>query len=204
MFRKFIVPGFRRRWGALHYSERTEEWEEGAYVSTTKFAGRLLKNLREMKAMMLSREWQTMDDYEKANVIRTLGEIITLITVIILANVAIKMAGDDDDDHDKAWNFLAYQALRLRSEFLFFVSPMAAMQILRSPAASISVVENTFKLLSQVVGPGWDEYQQGPWKDHLKIEKTLIDLSIGVRQVYRLRNIEEQVTMMKSKVIRSQ
>ena len=111
---------------------------------------------------------------------------------------------DDDDENKMMWNFMAYQALRLRSELLFFISPTAAMQILRSPAAAVSVLENTIKLFTQVTGPGWEEYQQGPWKGHLKIEKTLIDMSIGVKQVYRLRNLAQQVQMMKANIVRTQ
>ena len=62
MFRKFVIPGFRRRWGSYHYSERVKEFQEGAYVSTAKFARRLIKNLGETKQFMLSREWAIASD----------------------------------------------------------------------------------------------------------------------------------------------
>jgi hypothetical protein len=209
MFRRFVVPTFLRRWGPKRYEERTEEYEEGMYVTTAKFGRRLIRNLEETKSFMLSREWATADDMTKANVIRTIGEVITITSAIILANVAISLAKNaqeqqDEDTAMKMWNFMAYQALRLKAEFLFYVSPQSAMQILRSPAASISMVENTIKLATQVMGPGWQDYQQGPFKGHLKLEKTLIDMSIGVKQYYRLREMGDQVGLMKSGIIRSQ
>ena len=115
-----------------------------------------------------------------------------------------KGLGDDEDKELVMWNFLAYQALRLKSELLFFVSPTASMQILRSPAASMSMVENTIKLVTQVFGPGWQEYQQGPFKDQLKIKKTLIDMTVGVKQYYRLQSLGQQVNLMQSNVVRTQ
>jgi hypothetical protein len=139
-----------------------------------------------------------MGDYEKANIIRSVGEISALLAMIVLAAVAVKFAGDDDREDDIFWNFVAYQTLRLKAELLFFTSPAQAMKILRSPAASVSVINNTLELATQVFGPGWQDYQQGPWKDHMKIEKTLIDMTIGVRQYYRLRDIGSQVNLWKS------
>lgn len=197
MFRKFIVPGFRRRWGARRYEERTEEFVEGNYRTTLRFANNLIKSLRVKKALMLSREWALMSDMEKANIIRSISEIVALIIVTVLASVAVKFAGDDDKEGDLMWNFIAYQTLRLKSELLFFSSPTQTMKILRSPAASITIVENTLKLLTQLTGPGWEDYQQGPWKDHMKIEKTLMDMTIGVKQYYKLRDIGELVDVWK-------
>jgi hypothetical protein len=198
MFRKFIVPGARRRWGARRYEERTEEFVEGNYRSMMRFVGQLYKDLRAHKAVALSKRWATMGDYEKANIIRSVGEISALLAMIVLAAVAVKFAGDDDREDDIFWNFVAYQTLRLKAELLFFTSPAQAMKILRSPAASVSVINNTLELATQVFGPGWQDYQQGPWKDHMKIEKTLIDMTIGVRQYYRLRDIGSQVNLWKS------
>ncbi|MBU1338650.1 MAG: hypothetical protein KKD56_06255, partial [Acidobacteria bacterium] len=37
---------------------------------------------------------------EKANIIRSIGETIALISAIILAHVAVKMSGDDDSEDD--------------------------------------------------------------------------------------------------------
>ena len=68
----------------------------------------------------------------------------------------------------------------------------------------MSMVEGLAKLLSQLTGPGWQEYQQGPFKGDLKLKKTMIDLTVGVKQYYRARELGEQVGLMKSNVIRTQ
>lgn len=197
MYRKFILPGARRRWGARRYEERTEEVHEGNYRTMINFNVQLMKNLRQYKAVMLSKEWAKLDDEEKANMYRAIGEVVSLILAMILIKVATKLASDDDKEGDLFWNFMSYQVLRLKSELMFFISPPQAMKILRSPAASISVVENIFKILQDLTGPGFEEYEQGPWKGHLKIEKKLIDMTIGVRQYFRLRDIGEQIPLWK-------
>jgi hypothetical protein len=198
MFRKFIVPGARRRWGSRRFEGRVDEYVEGNYISMIKFVKQIYKDLRAHKAVVLSRQWASMSDYEKANIVRATGEIVALIAIAVLAAVAVKFAGDDDKEDDVFWNFVAYQTLRLKAELLFFISPAQALKILRSPAASLGVINNTITLFTQLTGPGWQDYQQGPWKDHMKIEKTLIDMTIGVRQYYRLRDIGTQVNLWKS------
>jgi hypothetical protein len=209
MFRRFIIPTFKRRWGGEHFNTRSDNFEEGMYVSTAKFARQLLRNMNQSKEFMLSKEWATADSMVKSNVIRTFGDIITICSAIILANVAISMAKNakqkkDEEWQMKMWNFMAYQALRLKAEYLFYTSPKAMMQILRSPAASLSTFENTIKLFEQLCGPGWQEYQQGPWKGQMKIKKTLIDMSIGVKQYYRLRDMGQQVGMMQAGIVKTQ
>lgn len=194
MFRKFVVPGFKRRWGSRRYEEGIEEFVEGDYRTVINFTGKLIKNLKAKKALMMSDEWAQLTEMEKANVYRALGEVVALIMVMVIASIALGLRDDDDKDK-RSWNFIAYQALRIKSELLFFISPSAAMQILRSPAAGISMTEDVIKLTTQVFGSGYEDYQQGPWKDHMKIEKTLVDLTIGAKQYYKLRDINEIVDL---------
>jgi hypothetical protein len=209
MFRRFVVPTFLRRWGSEYYNERIEDYQGGMYVSTAKFGRQLVKNLQETKSFMLSREWAIADNLTKTNVIRSIGEVVTILSSIILANAAISIAKNakerDQEKKDAVmWNFMAYQALRLEAEFRFYTSPMEAMKILRSPAATMSMVDGIAKLASQLTGPGWQEYKQGPFKGDLKLKKTLIDLTVGVKQYYRARELGEQVSLMKSNIIRTQ
>ena len=43
MFRKFIVPGFRRRWDTEKINEALGEFTEGSYRTTGKFVKNLFK-----------------------------------------------------------------------------------------------------------------------------------------------------------------
>jgi hypothetical protein len=215
MFRKFIVPGFRRRWGRMEYYERLGQFAEGNYITTGKFIGtagahifgkedenderlflqRLMGNLESFKFAMLREDWATLSDHEKANIARTIGEIGFLVLAIIMANLAMGIKVDTDDpDEERFWAFIAYQAYRLQNELLFYTPKLdSSLSILRSPAASISVIENISKLAGQVFHP-FDVYQSGAWKGRPKIYKTLMNMTPIERQFYRLRDIADQIS----------
>ena len=201
MFRKFLVPGWRRRFGKKHVNNLSESFVEGNYQAFARFLPQFFKDLGTFQVSLMSEHWQQLTRTEKANIKRTLGEIMFLTAAIILANIFSK-AGEDDDEN---WwySFLAYQALRLRAELAFYVHPGQSMQILRSPAASMSVVENTLKLFGQMVQPvfngefAFERYKRGNWKGRLKIEKTLINFVPGVKQMYRLRDVDDLATWLK-------
>lgn len=216
MFRKFIIPGFRRRYGRMSYNERLGQFTEGSYVTTFKFLGnavfkpmfgkeatdpeaafinRLIEDLGSYKMSIFKARWVMLSDHEKANITRTVSEVGFLIVAIILANIAMSFKGEGDDDaEEQFWAFIAYQAYRFQNELLFFTPKLdSAMSILRSPAASMSVVENLIKLSGQVFHPG-DVYERGNWKGKLKITRTLVDMVPVRRQLYRLSNIEDNLT----------
>jgi len=150
----------------------------------------------------IAAHWKDLNDHEKANIRRTLSEVAFLLSCVILGNLAItQLKNDDDDDNDdeKFWSFLAYQALRLKAEILFFVLPNQTMSILRSPMASMSFVENLIKLSGQMWNIN-DVYERGPWKGEPKIKKTLTNMTPGYRQYYRLRDLQDQLSWFSSKL----
>jgi hypothetical protein len=197
MFRKFIVPGFKRRYGRKQYIQRLDQFTEGNYVTTFNFLKNLKKDLKIFKYSLMSEEWAALSDHEKANIRRAIGEVTALLSTIALAHFAFSKVTDDDDE-DHFWAFVAYQAFRLRAELLFF-SPKVdeAMSIMRSPMASMSVIENTIRLMDQMFNP-LDQYERGPWKGQYKISKTLINFVPMWKQYYKLRDVEEQIPWFKN------
>ena len=142
-------------------------------------------------------DWATMSDHERANIWRTTNELIFLMAAIALSLVVMKDVDDDDDD-DWLLGFIEYQALRLKTELLFFTPKLdEAFSILRSPAASVSVLENIIELSGQIFEP-LERYERGPWKGRLKIEKDVMDMIPMYRQYYRLRDISEQSSWFRS------
>jgi len=220
LFRHFIVPGFRRRWGREKYIERLGQFVEGNYITTGKFIGdvggrifgktdenseldffsRLINNLQSFKFSLWKQDWAAMTDHEKANIQRTLYEVGFLVLAVILSNIAMHFKGEADDDDDefaqKYWSFVAYQTYRLQNELLFFTPKLdSAFSILRSPAASISFLENLIELSGQIFHP-LDIYEAGPWKGRSKIIKTTNNMLPLLRQYYRLRDLEVQIPWM--------
>jgi len=195
MFRKFVVPGFKRRYGRRQYIQRLDQFTEGNYVTTVNFLNNLRKDMKILKLAMMSDEWAALSDHEKANIKRTLGEVTALLSMIIIGNFAFAKMGEDDDEW--YWGMLAYQALRLKTELLFF-SPKIdeAMTILRSPMASMSVMENSIRLLDQMFSP-LEMYERGPWKGQPKIKKTLINFVPMYKQYYKIRDVDELTVWFK-------
>jgi len=196
MFRKFVVPGFRRRWGREMFIERIGQYVEGNYISTIKFFRNYWRDLFGLKFALMSENWAALSDHEKANIRRTLAEATFVIGAIIAAS-ALAKAGDDDDDE---WliSFLAYQSYRLRAELLFFTPKIdEAWSILRSPMASMAVLQNLIDLAGQLSHPA-ELYERGPWKGQLKLKKIMFDFIPIYKQIYKARDIEQQISWFRN------
>lgn len=197
MFRKFIVPGFRRRWATRNYNERLGQYTEGNYITTARFFKNYWKDLVSLKFALMSENWAGLSDHEKANVRRTLSEAAFLMATIVIATTLYKMG--EGDDEDKWWaSFLTYQAYRLKTELLFFTPKIdEAWSILRSPMASMAVLQNIIDFSNQLGQPG-EVYERGPFKGQLKLKRIMLDFVPLYKQFYKARDIEEQISWFKN------
>jgi hypothetical protein len=194
-FRKFIMPGWKRRWSGRRYIQRLDQFTEGNYITTGRFVKELVKDMKILNLALMSEEWASLSPHEKANVKRTAGELAFLAMTIVLASAIFSMDGDDEDE----WftSFMAYQLYRFQSELMFFVNPGDAMKILRSPMASMSVIENIGKFIDQSFSPG-ERYERGPWKGELKIKRTMVNFVPIYKQYYRARDVDQQITFFRN------
>jgi len=207
LFRRFIVPGFKRRWQGRDRDNRLDsinnllgDYQEGYYRTFGHFAKLMMKDLITFKFEAIRAHGRTMTKQERANLVRFTSEMAFFLTTVIMSALALRMKAADDDKDNIVLDNLAYQAMRLRSELSFFFNPQATMQILRSPMASMSQLESVIKLFGQVLYPitsgtlELERYKQGTWKDHLKIQKTIINLLPVTKQYYRVRDIGDQLS----------
>jgi hypothetical protein len=190
-FRKFIVSGFKRRWDSERYNNRLGDYTEGMYISFGKFIGQLFKETKAFTLHYGSR-YDSLSDMQKANVKRTTLELTFFLSMWVLSAALMNMDGDEDDD----WliSFLAYQSFRFKAELGFYWNIGEAMKILRSPMASMSTIESLGKLTYQLTFAPADVYERGPWKGHLKLEKYTYDMLPIVRSMYKLRDVEDQLS----------
>jgi hypothetical protein len=78
----------------------------------------------------------------------------------------------DDDEREEiqdayGYNFILYEAMRMRSETASYINPLDAYRVMRSPSAMASTFERLIKFSSQVMP--WnitEEYKRetGVWK----------------------------------------
>jgi len=173
MFRKFMRPGYNRRWRKLDYSFEGQAETEGYYRTFGRFAGSLIKDLKRGE-FLLKAHWEQMSPTERFNIMRTLGEIGFLLA-LMGAMIALNSLGDDDDDN---WfvNMFAYQVYRYQSELLFFIDPRQTMTLLKSPAAAVDQANKLIDFTFLLFKPGYamEEISKGRWKSYTRLEKASI------------------------------
>lgn len=156
LFRKWLYPSYKRRYGDKRYNQRLQEWEEGNYRTAAKFFMNVFKTMKATELGLIASYKKTKKDlksFERANMRRTKAEILTTLAVMSL--IAL-IAGLDDDDEERGWfeNMALFQLHRLNSEIVMYINPIEGMKILKSPAASMSSIETIIKLVIDVFDIG--------------------------------------------------
>jgi hypothetical protein len=86
-----------------------------------------------------------------------------------------------------------YQLYRYRAELTFYVSVPSMMNILRSPMASMSVLQVVGKTLDQLFNP-LEVYERGINKGEYKLLVDVRNMIPYYRQFYRLENLSNSVS----------
>ena len=215
MFRKWIVRGTSKRWGGIRFvgkdfadfdnendftsrfSLEGQQFEEGTYVSFLRF---LRKGFTQYK-FDLAKSFNAMTEYEKSNVRKTLTDFGSMIAFYAMYLLMSSMGEDEDDETMRRFLYMsAYWNRRTMGEIGFWLNPGDTLTILKSPAASISQIEKTFKLLEELVpGTGWNEFERksGRYeKGDLKILKRIDDLIPVKNQIFRYENPEDALSFI--------
>jgi len=191
MFRKFIVPGFKRRWGGRRFNNFLNDYTEGYYSTTGRYFKNLITESKSLSFSAMSESWKDLLPEEQANIRRTISEFSFMIIFSILSTAFLTLKGEaDDDDERRFYSALSYLTHRASSEYGFWWNPSAAMEVLRSPAASISTLENVIKMATQMFHP-FERYERGNWGGELKLTKNAIQLMPAIKQIYRIRDVED-------------
>jgi len=155
MYRKHLVPGYKRRYKGLSFDEELGAATEGIYVT---FYKTFIKDLITYKLNVASR-WKTYTKFEKAQIRKVLAELAIILATVVLLMLILPMIGGDDDDEDAlsksyAYNFVMYEALRMQSEtktYLPLIGIGDLYRTVRSPSAATTTVDRSIKLLVQIM-----------------------------------------------------
>ena len=178
MFRKWMVPSFRRRYGRANYNFMTESWYEGFYESLFIF---LANNIEDWKDDMthlrtvVTTNWSKLTPQEKANITRALTEVGTLIgitmTILLMGRVHMEDDKEGKGFSDWLYEMTMYQLYRLRTE-VGAMSPnlqlaKEAGTILAEPFAGMRVIENALSSVQALIPSNWKkEVKSGKYKGH--------------------------------------
>ena len=186
MLRSWFVTGQHDRWKSAGFDYNLNSVEEGFYRTgfrRTKETLSLLKkkNIIDMYGSDLSRleaikrHKNEREDFETLNMKRFRQELALIITFHIAAYVAAGYADDDDDDRDYQ-EVIAYLFRRLALEQGAYGNPADIFNIIKSPAATSTTIEDIVAL-----GSNWDklnkEVKRGHYNGFKEWQKKLIKLT---------------------------
>ena len=174
MFRKFMRPGYLRRFAKADYSYEGQFKTEGYYRTFGRFVKILARDLKHGQFILASR-WKDLSPADRYNMVRTIADAGYMAAIAILIQFVLPMIGGDDEDNWLAM-MTAYQANRLSTELRFYIDPRQTLKILQSPAAGIDQINRVLTLISTVANPwyAFEEIERGKWKGSTRIHKAAV------------------------------
>lgn len=219
MLRKWLIPGIQHRFRNLttmgknfeeledvdlYYNESGDEFQEGIYTTTARFLRQFNKELRTLQFTVVSAEWDKLTDKERGNIRQSIFEAGAMLGSYLAFLAFLAFAEDQDEE----WAYVpAFYMRRLFGELAFYAYPMETFRILRSPAASLSMVERLMGLATQGIydtvqvatGGEATRYLQGERKGDLKLwrkTKQLLPVSAQIE-----RNVEEALGYLQQMMV---
>lgn len=152
LYRKYFIPAMKRRWKKNGFDEELGASTEGIYIT---FYKTMMKDLVRYKGNIME-AWSTYTPFQKAQIRRTAAEITILMSLVGLLTVLAFMVGSGDDEDEelktnKIYNFVLYEAIRMRSETAQYINPGDVIRVMRSPSAIASTVERAMKFTNQIM-----------------------------------------------------
>jgi hypothetical protein len=215
MFRKWMPAGFRRRYRGIskvwvnqvpaeRWSQFYNDSHEGIYTTVVRFLWQAKREAQAAKAGELAMEqygryttnlkrlWENRSEMESANIRRTATELAALAAAWVLAGALRDMAEDAPEDEEPYWYLGAFVARRLQSELFFYSNLSEFMNILRTPAASLSFTEEILQVIWQGFSPT-EQYESGRRKGEYKIWKETTDILPLYKQFDSIFNAKERL-----------
>lgn len=196
-YRKWIVPSMQRRFKVGQYNYDIHSYTEGYYRTAAKFLMQEMHNIASKEFHIIA-DIKNLDDYQKANLRKAVGEIA--IFAMIRIAIAILRGIDDDDDRKNntyMMRMLEYQLYRLRTEIGAMMPGFSmvkeGVKILDSPMASVSLLEKVSQATDVFFPWRWKEIQSGRYKGWYRPFNTIVDLVPYNRDIYRTFHPEEAV-----------
>jgi hypothetical protein len=193
MYRKYIVPGWNRRWGGNKHNFITDTTQEGFYLTFINYFFGKNGVLTGKEKLAFAKSFKNLKDYEKANMFRAITGGVITACLSVLATCLAELGKDDDDD----WylSMLAYQSNRVLNELRFFYHPGSFLTIANSPFAGLDALEKISSLVDAVVSPSrWDEeLQSGRYKGWTRLEKAGLELAGPLKTIRDIAYPEEKL-----------
>jgi len=207
MYRKWIAPSIKRRYGSTKYNAMKGEFEEGYHTTLLKYlrdsivdaknnvteehsAMALLNIISDIKAVKdsMAMNWDKLSEYEKSNIKRATTELSIVTGLYLSCALSGKIPPkkkENDPEYQPTWwdRQVMSQIFRLRSEIGSQApTPMMineALHILRSPFAALGPITSTLNGFRLLTpAPYLQDIKSGRYKGHTKAYKYFRELPI--------------------------
>ena len=172
MYRKYLAPAYKRRFKKVGMDYELGAPTEGFYIT---FWKTMIRDLRDYQFNII-KNWATYSPFEKAQIRRVLAELAIVLALTALIYILKSLIPDDDDDPIKdtyMYNFILYQAIRMRSETKQNVPGVGLPDLwktVKSPSAATTSIDRIVKFADQAFVSIYDadarDYKRktGPWE----------------------------------------
>jgi len=157
-FRKYLYPSMRRRWSGDRVDYEMDEYQRGFALSFWRTLNRDL--LIYQKNWLKILKGDTSTTREKQDATKTLVSFGIWMSFVGLSAVLSQIVDADDDDEDIVYNYLLYNAVRMKSELSAFWNPMEMLRILKSPTILTTYLERVTRFVTQVAFDPFGEYER--------------------------------------------
>lgn len=176
-YRDWMRPAYNRRFAKRYKDVLLDEEREGYYNTAWKFGVQTIKDLTKGKVAIMQ-NFRNLSDMEKSNLKRCLAEVGQFWSIV--GTLALIDWDVEDEDKSLALSLLEYTLRRQVTEVGAVIPGpymlTEAMKVLDSPAACISVIDNTINLIKLLYPPYYsDELESGPYKGHSTAYKTVMN-----------------------------
>jgi hypothetical protein len=191
-YRDWIPAQFRYRFGAATSNLEKGGDVEGYYRTTGRFMQQLYNELKAGE-LNVKDAWSTLDDYQRANVKRTIAELIQYMVIVAIASIL----GGATKDRSWARRMLSYAAVRQKTELGALVPvfmPKEMVKIAKSPFAATNVIDDISGLTGVLNPFNWaDEIEAGDYKGHSTAYKDFMKspFSVWYKTIKRNMNPEK-------------
>jgi len=144
LYRKFMVPGFNRRWGVEYYN-----WAAGATIKGYHLDHKdiLIRDFAIYK-LNVKAMWNNLSESERRNIAKSWTEI----GIYLGSSVALMLLAGLGDDRKLSYveYMFLYQLYRFRSEMGFFMNPGETFTLAKSPSAAITTIDDVGELFGAI------------------------------------------------------
>ena len=204
MYRKWIAPALKRRYGKTQYSTLQGSFEEGYYrtlwnllsksftdakeeVSQQESLNTIERIVETIKGMLNAyrMNYGILTDYERSNMKKAWTELGIVLGLWIASGLLLRLPPDKHDDDFIGWaeNFGLAQLLRLRTELgsqaptPLFVRE--GVRILKSPFAAIGPIQSTLNAFQLLLPHNYlTKIRSGRYKGHSRAYKYFREFPI--------------------------